>query len=252
MTNAKWKHVWITGASSGLGEHVARQLAAKGCAVSITARSADKLTAIAASSDGIRAYPADVTNADDLKNVVASAEADSGPIDLCIFCAGAWFPSKITDLKVENFARTLDVNVMGVVNGMDAVMAGMLARGRGHMSWISSVAGYGGLPNSAAYGSSKAALIHLAESAKPELNRKGIAVSLINPGFVKTPMTAKNDFPMPFLMEVEDGARKIVEGLEAEKFEIRFPWQLVWILKVLNHLPYWLYFWLVRRGVFGK
>jgi len=241
MTNPKWKHVWITGASSGLGEHAARILAAKGCHVSISARSEDKLAAIASSSDNISSYPVDVTKADDIKRVVKEAEAAHGPIDLAIFCAGAWYPAKITELNLENFSKTVDVNLMGVVNGIDAVMPSMLARGKGHLSWVSSVAGYGGLPKSAAYGATKSALIHLAESTKPELARKGISVSVINPGFVKTDMTAENDFPMPFLMEVEDAAEKMVAGLEAEKFEVRFPWQLVWILKILNHLPYWLY-----------
>ena len=246
---AKWKHVWITGASSGLGENVARILASEGIHVSISARSEDKLAAIAASSENISSHPADVTDATALKDVVSEIESEHGPIDLCIFCAGAWFPGKITDLQVENFAKTIDVNVMGVVNGLDAVMGPMLVRGKGHISWVSSVAGYGGLPMSAAYGSSKAALIHLAESARPELERKGLTLSVINPGFVKTPMTEQNDFPMPFLMEPEDAAQKMVDGLKAEKFEIAFPWQLVWILKILNLLPYSIYHWIIRKTV---
>jgi len=249
MSSKNWKHVWITGASSGLGEHVARLLAAEGVHVSITARSTDKLKSIAATSDNISVYPADVTNAELLRGLVGKMEVAHGPVDLCIFCAGAWFPGKITDLKVENFAKTIDVNLMGVVNALDAVMGPMLARGRGHISWVSSVAGYGGLPNAAAYGSSKAALIHLAESVRPELERKGLVLSLINPGFVKTPMTEHNDFPMPFLMETEDAARKMIEGLKAQKFEIAFPWQLVWILKLLNLLPYRVYHYLIRKFV---
>ena len=251
MANNQWKHVWITGASSGLGEHVARQLADQGIHVSITARSKDKLQAIADSSPNISAYPADVTNAESLRDLVGRIELAHGPIDMCIFSAGAWFPGKITDLQVENFAKTIDVNLMGVVNALDAVMGPMLARGQGHISWVSSVAGYGGLPNSAAYGSSKAALIHMAESVRPELERKGLTVSVINPGFVKTPMTSQNDFPMPFLMEPEDAATKMIEGLQAKKFEIAFPWQLVWILKILNLLPYSAYHFLIRKFVLG-
>ena len=248
---AGWKHVWITGASSGLGEHVARQLADEGITVSISARSADKLDAIAASNANIHAVPADVTDHGRLREVVEQIEADHGPIDLCIFCAGAWFPGKITALNVESFQKTLDVNVMGVVNALEAVQGKMLERGTGHISWVSSVAGYGGLPNSAAYGTSKAALIHLAESVRPELERKGLKVSVINPGFVKTPMTAVNEFPMPFLMEVEDGAAAMIKGLKAEKFEVTFPWQLVRILKFLNLLPYPVYHWIIRKMVFG-
>ena len=249
MSEAKWEHVWITGASSGLGEHVARILARQGCHVSISARSEDKLNAIAASSDNISAHPLDVTDHEACKKVVSDIEAAHGPIDLCVFSAGAWFPGKITKMQVDNFEKTLNVNLMGVVRCLDAVMPGMLERGSGHISWVASVAGYGGLPNAASYGSSKAALIHMAESARPELERRGLTLSVINPGFVKTDMTADNDFPMPFLMEVEDAAEKMVDGLKAEKFEIAFPWQLVTILKVLNLLPYWLYHWIIRKGV---
>ena len=243
----KWKHVWITGASSGLGEHVARQLAARGCKVSITARRKEKLDEIAQGSDNIFAYPADVTDADQLKAIVTQMEADHGQIDLTIFSAGAWFQSSVKELNLGNYAKTLDVNIMGVVNAMDAVLPQMMARRGGHISWVSSVSGYGGLPLAASYGASKAALINMAESMHSELERAGVCLSLINPGFVRTPMTDKNAFPMPFLMEPEDAATKMIEGLEKEKFEIAFPWQLVWILKALNILPYWLYLRITKR-----
>ncbi|PCH47936.1 MAG: oxidoreductase [Hyphomicrobiales bacterium] len=243
----KWKHVWITGASSGLGEHAARQLAEKGCHVSVTARSLDGLAALAASSDNISVFPGDVTNCDEMKKLVAEIEASNGPIDMCLFSAGAAFPVKATDLQPENFARTFDVNVMGVVNCVDAVLPSMLARGKGHISWIASVNGYGGIPRSAAYGASKAALIHMAESLKLEWRAKGLKVSVINPGYVRTAMTANNKAPMPFLLEVEDAASKMIAGLEKEKFEIYFPWQLAWILKILNLLPYPIYFSLMKR-----
>ena len=247
--SGKWKHVWITGASSGLGEFTARILAEKGCHVSISARSEDKLAAIAATHENISAHPADVTDGERLKEVVAEIEDAYGPIDLCIFSAGAWFQSSIKDMNVENFQKTVDVNFMGVVKSMDAILPRMLERKSGHVSWISSVAGYGGLPNAASYGATKAALIHMAETVKPELEAENITVSVINPGFVRTALTDKNKFPMPFLMEPEDAAEKIVSGLEAEKFEVAFPWQMVWILKFLNHLPYWLYFKLIKRLV---
>lgn len=235
-----WTHVFITGASSGLGEHVARQLAEQGCKVTICARSKDSLEAIAASSPNIFAHVADVTDAQGLKDLVEQIEAERGPIDLAIFSAGAWFPGSITDLQLDNFSRTLDVNLMGVANALDAVLPGMLERGSGHISWISSVAGYIGLPNAAAYGASKSALIHMAESAHGELKRRGIALSVINPGFVRTKLTDKNKFPMPFLMEPESAAAKIINGLKRRKFEIAFPWQMVWILKTIQILPYWI------------
>ena len=248
-TSGNWKHVWITGASSGLGEYTARILAERGCHVSISARSEDKLAAIAATHENISAHPADVNDGERLKEVVAEIEGSYGPVDLCIFSAGAWFQSSIKDMKVENFQKTVDVNLMGVVKSLDAILPRMLERQHGHVSWIASVAGYGGLPNAASYGATKAALIHLAETVKPELESENITVSVINPGFVRTALTDKNKFPMPFLMEPEDAAEKIVAGLEAEKFEVAFPWQLVWILKFLNHLPYWLYFKFIKRLV---
>lgn len=242
-----WNVAWVTGASSGLGEHGARELAARGVTVCISARSADKLAAIAADHPSIHAYPCDVTDADELRRVASQIEAAHGPIDLALMCAGAWFQSSITDIRLENVAKTFDINVQGVFNNLAAVLPAMVERRSGHVAWISSVAGYGGLPNSAAYGPSKAALINLAEGVKPELARKGITVSLINPGFVKTDMTAKNEFEMPFLMDVEPAARSMIDQLATGRFEVRFPWQLVWILKVLNVLPYPLYFWATKK-----
>ena len=242
-----WKHVWITGASSGLGEYTARLLAQQGCTVSISARRIEQLEAISKDFENVHAYPADVTDAAAVKAAAQAAEADHGPIDLALFSAGAWFPGSLRDMRVENFAKTIDVNLMGVVYGMDAVLPQMLERGSGHISWISSVAGYVGLPNSAAYSASKSALISLAESVHGELQKKGIAVSVINPGFVRTQLTDKNKFPMPFLMEPEPAAEKIVAGLKRKKFEIAFPWQMVLILKTLRILPYWLSLALIKR-----
>ena len=249
MTKPIWKLAWLTGASSGLGEAAARRLAKEGVTVCISARSEDKLAAIAASSPNIHAYPADVTDAQVLADLAARIEAEHGPIDLALFCAGAWFPSSITDMKIGNFHKTFDVNVNGVANGLAAVLPSMIDRGEGHVSWISSVAGYGGLPNSASYGATKAALISFAESVKPELDAKGIDVTVINPGFVETDLTAKNDFPMPFLMKTDEAGDKMVEGLKKRKFEVAFPWQLVTILKFLNLLPYPLYFWFIRKFI---
>lgn len=246
MVKARWKHVWITGGSSGIGEHTARQLARQGCRVSISARRRERLEAIASDEPSISAYPADVTDAGLLKSVVREMEAQHGPVDLAVFSSGAWFQSSVEDLNLENFARTLDVNIMGVVNSMHAVLPGMLKRRTGHLSWVSSVAGYGGLPMAASYGASKAALINIAESVHGELERHGISVSLINPGFVRSELTDKNSFQMPYLLEPEDAAKRIISGLERRKFEIAFPWQLVWQLKLLNLLPYWAYLRLIK------
>ena len=244
---APWKHVWITGASSGLGEYTARLLAREGCIVSISARRVELLEAMARQEPNIFAYPADVTDPQALQHAVEKMEADHGPVDLAIFSSGAWFPGSMGDVKVGDFGRTIEVNVLGVANALNAVLPQMVARGGGHVSWISSVAGYIGLPNSTAYSTSKAALISMAESLHVELKRKGVAVSVINPGFVRTQLTDKNKFPMPFLMEPERAAKKIVAGLKKKEFEIAFPWQMVFILKTLRLLPYWLSLALINR-----
>ncbi len=247
MNDIPWKHVWITGASSGLGEYTAKLLAEQGCHVSISARSGDKLKAIAATSKNISAHVMDVTDAKGQKKLVKELEAEFGPIDLCIFNAGIGFKDVLSEFDGEVFRKTFDINVQGVVNGFDAVLPLMLKRNRGHISWVASVAGYGGLPGGVSYGASKAALIHMAETVKMGLDGKGVNISVINPGFVRTAMTAPNKHPMPFLMEPEDAAQKIVAGLKAKKFEIAFPWQMVWMLKFLNLLPRSLYFFLMKR-----
>jgi predicted ABC-type transport system involved in lysophospholipase L1 biosynthesis ATPase subunit len=152
-------------------------------------------------------------------------------------------------LDPARFAHMMGTNSMGVVNCVAALAPGMMARGSGHLSWIASVAGYVGLPKAAAYGPTKAALINLAESLEPEMGLKGVAVSVINPGFVETPLTAQNDFPMPFLMKADDAARRTIAGLAAGKFEIAYPRRFVAILKALRLLPYPLFFRLIRRAV---
>jgi short-subunit dehydrogenase len=241
--------VWITGASTGIGRAIAQQLAAAGIAVAASARSAEKLAELGA---GIRAYPLDVTDAAAVAATIEKIERELGPIDLAVLGAGAYAPLTISQFRVENFSTTMTVNYLGVVNALAALVPAMIARRGGHVSWIASVAGYRGLPKAAAYGPTKAALINLAESLKPELQAEGVTVSVINPGFVATPMTAQNDFPMPFLMSPEDAARRAIAGLDARKFEIAFPTRFVVLLKIARILPYAWYFALVRRFVLGK
>ncbi|MFN0192819.1 MAG: SDR family NAD(P)-dependent oxidoreductase [Aestuariivirga sp.] len=246
---APWQRVWIIGASTGIGAEVARQLAQKGAIVAASARSAEKLEAHAARNPGIRPYPLDVTNEADVASCFARIEADLGAIDLVLVASGAYAPLSVDEFKVENFRATYGVNYMGVIHVLAAVLPTLLNRHKGHVAWIASVSGYRGLPKAAAYGPTKAALINLAESLKPELGARGIDVSVINPGFVRTPMTAVNDFDMPFLMEPEDAARLTIEGLAAKKFEIAYPRRFVAILKFARLLPYPLYFWLIRKFV---
>lgn len=241
-----WKTAWVTGASTGIGREIARQLAAQGMKVAVSARSGDKLAGIGA---GVLPVPLDVTDPAACKAAVERIEAELGPIDLAVLGAGTYTPVAIDDLDTALFAGMMDTNYMGVVNCLAAVAPRMMGRGRGHLSWIASVAGYMGLPKAAAYGPTKAALINLAESLYPEMKLKGVRVSVINPGFVETPLTAQNDFDMPFLMKPDEAARRSIEGLAAGRFEIAFPRRFVAILKSVRALPYPAFFALMTRAV---
>jgi short-subunit dehydrogenase len=247
MEQYPWRIAWVTGASTGIGAEIARQLAAAGATVAASARSKDKLAALAAENSKIISYPLDVTDKEAVTRTVDAIERELGPIDLVIAGAATYTPVKASEIKPELFAEMLQVNYMGVINTIAAIMPRFRAGRRGHLSWIASVAGYRGLPNAAAYGPTKAALINLAESIKPELDRDGVKISVINPGFVRTPMTAVNDFDMPFLMEPEDAARATLQGLAKGKFEVAYPTPFVAILKFARLLPYRLFFPLSRK-----
>lgn len=241
-----WKLVWITGASTGIGREVALQLAERGVTVAVSARSAEKLAGM---GPNIRPFPLDVTDAAAVTKAIAKIETELGPIDLALMGAGAYAPIGMDQIKPELFASIMAVNYMGVVNGLAALIPIMRQRRRGHIAWIASVSGYRGLPKAAAYGPTKAALINLAESLKPELGALGITVSVVNPGFVETPMTKANDFPMPFLMTPHDAAQRTIEGLAKGKFEVAYPTRFVAILKFARLLPYSIYFWFIKRAV---
>lgn len=241
-----WKTAWVTGASTGIGREIVLQLKAAGVKVAASARSPEKLAAL---GDGIVAIPLDVTDAEACKRAAERAEAELGPIDLVVLGAGTYSPVAIDDIDPRLFAHTMDTNYMGVVNCLAAVSPRMLARGSGHISWIASVAGFVGLPKAAAYGPTKAALINLAESLEPEMKLRGVRISVINPGFVATPLTAQNDFEMPFLMQPDEAARRTIEGLAAGRFEIAYPRRFVAILRALKALPYPVFFRLITRSV---
>ncbi|MEM9590193.1 MAG: SDR family NAD(P)-dependent oxidoreductase [Pseudomonadota bacterium] len=153
------------------------------------------------------------------------------------------------DLDPKAFRKSMEVNFMGVVNVLAQVVPDMMKRGSGQIAIVSSVAGYRGLPKAAAYGATKAALINLAESLYPELEEKGVTLSIVNPGFVETPMTSVNDFPMPFIMPVDAAAERLLQGLERKRYEITFPRRFTWIMKIVRILPNAIYFWIVRRFI---
>jgi short-subunit dehydrogenase len=246
MAAAEWRSVWITGASSGIGRELALRLARRGAKVAASARSADKLAALTAANPDITAYPLDVTDAQAARDVHAAIVSAQGPLDLAVLNAGIWRPLGAADYSADIAEQSMRVNYLGIVNALAPVIPSMATRGRGHIALMASVASYRGLPRGAAYGPSKAAVLTLAEVLAPDLARKGVRVSVINPGYVSTPMTAPNDFPMPYIVSVETAADHIVRGLERGRFEIAFPWQTVATLKLARVLPYPLYFWFAR------
>ena len=247
MSELPWKTIWITGGSTGIGAELAVRLAEKGAKVAVTARSHDKLELMVQENSNIYAFPADVRDAKALAIASAQIAHKIGAIDLVIFNAGTWEALKISEFDSEIYARIMQVNYQGVVNGIEAVLPDFLSRKSGHIAIVASVAGYCGLPHAAPYGASKAALINLSESLYPELKLHGVKLSLINPGFVDTPMTAENDFPMPFMISSEKAVDHIISGLKREKFEIAFPWKIVALLKFLRVLPYKLFFLLAPK-----
>jgi NAD(P)-dependent dehydrogenase (short-subunit alcohol dehydrogenase family) len=243
---------WVTGASSGLGRATALALARRGWCVVATARRTDELLKLAAEridgQGGIVAAPADTTDAAAVRAALAQAEAQTGrTCALAILNAGTYVPTKAENFDLAGWRTQIEVNLNGTATCLDAILPGMILRGRGQVAFVASIAGYRGLPDAGAYGATKAALINLAEAMRLDLAPKGIMVNLVNPGFIRTPLTDRNSFPMPFLMEVEPAAERLVEGLATGRFETTFPKRFTWILKFLRLLPYALYFPAVAR-----
>jgi NAD(P)-dependent dehydrogenase (short-subunit alcohol dehydrogenase family) len=245
-----WKTAWITGASSGIGRALALALAREGVVVAASARSREALEALAAEAGNGRILPTPLDVADRAA-VTAAAEAAirvfRGPPDLAVLNAGTYLPMSAEAFDAARFRTQVEVNLMGTVHMLESLLPAYLAANKGHIAIVSSVAGYRGLPTGAAYGATKAALNNLAESLKYDLDRAGVKLQLVNPGFVKTPLTDKNDFKMPFLMPVEKAVARMIAGLQTNRFEITFPRRFTWQLKLLRLLPYRLYFAITRR-----
>lgn len=243
---------WVTGASSGIGRTTALELARRGYTVVATARRPSELEALAAepaAAGRIKVGVGDVTDGPGMAALVARIEAEHGPIALAFLNAGTYFEDKGDGFDAEMVRKTFDINVVGTANGLEPVLRAMRGRGRGQVAVNASVAGYGGLPRSSAYGPSKAALINMCASLRFTLKLQGLTMQVVCPGFVGTPLTDRNDFPMPFLISSEEAARRICDGFERAGFEIAFPRRMALLLKTLNLLPYGLYFWLIGLGV---
>jgi NAD(P)-dependent dehydrogenase (short-subunit alcohol dehydrogenase family) len=243
---------WIIGGGSGIGAAVAKLLAQRGWTVAISGRRLEKLEAVAASGSGIRPYALDVTDSAAIAATIKTIVADLGRIDLFIFGAAAWQPMDVGDYDFEKFEKVVDTNYLGLIRIAAPLLKQMGSQGGGHFAAIASVAGYFGLPRSAAYSSTKAGIINLLETMRSEVAPKNIVVRMVAPGFVKSELTDKNDFPMPFLMETDDAAKRIVDGLtKSDRFEIAFPKRMVWLMKTVRWLPYPVFFWLTEKMV-GK
>lgn len=236
-----WKTAWITGASTGIGRELALRLARDGVKVAASARSAERLDELARLQPGIVPIAVDVTD----RTAVAAAHVRVveaiGPVDLAILNAGVWYPMAASAFDAARAAESMQVNYLGIANALEPLIPAMANARCGQLALVASVAGYRGLPKAAAYAPSKAAVISLAEVLRLELAGRGITVSLVNPGFVETPMTSVNKFPMPFIIKADDAADRIIAGLARGKFEIAFPWQLVAMLKLLRMMPNALY-----------
>ncbi len=245
--------VWITGGSEGIGRALALRLCDDGAKVAISGRREGRLAEVAAMAATRRGeiypFPLDVTDRDAVAKTAAAIEAQIGPINIAVLNAGTHHKMSADEFSSDIFEKLIEVNVMGVVYGIEAMLPRFRSRRRGHIAVVSSVAGYRGLPYASAYGATKAALINMCESLKPELDKANIAMTVINPGFVRTPLTDKNDFLMPFRMEPEDAADRIAKGLARRSFEISFPRRFIWGLKLARCLPYAVYFLLTRRLV---
>ncbi len=239
-------NIWITGASSGIGAELAQLYAEAGHTVFASARNQQTLAGMEVNAQNlpgkIIAVPVDVTDDQAVADAVETILKHDGGLDLAILNAGYYEPIEFIELNLEHFSATYDVNLMGVVRCLLPTLKYFSAKHAGHVAIVSSVSGFRGLPKAAAYGSSKAALINMAESLKPECNAHGIKLSLVNPGFVKSKLTDRNDFTMPFIMETRDAAARIVKGLDSDAFETTFPRRFTYGLKLLRILPYRLYF----------
>ncbi len=242
------QRVWIIGASSGIGEATARAMLALGAKVALSARTRAPLEALAQPQpDRALVLPLDITAVEQVRTALAEIEGKWNGIDLAVIMAGTHKPMRAWELDAKIARDLFEVNMMGVLGAAAEILPVLLRQGRGGIAIVSSVAGYGGLPTSLLYGATKAALINFAETLYLDLHPKGIAVYLINPGFVKTPLTDKNEFEMPALIGAEEAAREIVAGLERGEFEIHFPKRFTRWLKFMQLLPYRLYFAAVHK-----
>lgn len=239
MREWRGKRYWLIGASEGLGRALAMQMSRVGAEVIVTARNEDRLRALCADLPGTARY--EVADVGDGESVRAAAER-IGPVDGMVFLAGVYWPMRAQEWDAARAEQMADINFIGALRAVGAVLPGMIERGAGHVVLTGSLAGFRGLPGSIGYGASKAAVMHLAESLQADLRRSPIEVQLINPGFIRTRLTDKNDFNMPFIMEPDAAAREFFEAMNADAFKHSFPMLFSWVFRLGQFLPDWLYY----------
>jgi short-subunit dehydrogenase len=239
MRDFKGKRYWLVGASEGLGLALARLLSQAGAEVILSARNEDTLKAAAASLPG----PASVVPVDVGSSASVTAAAAQLPeLDGMVFLAGVYWPMRAQDWDVKAAEAMADINFTGCIRAVGAALPGMVARGKGHVVITGSLSGFRGLPGAIGYAASKAGTMVLAESLYADLRKSGIAVQLANPGFIRTRLTAKNDFTMPFIMEPEAAAQIMFRHMQSNRFKISFPTVFSWLFRGSQVLPDWLYY----------
>ena len=240
--NTSYKKIWITGASSGIGRELSLKFASKGWKVAASARRGNLLKNLNEINNNIEPFPLDVTNNKDVKETFRKILNKFVDLDVCIFNSGIYLRNE-ENLNIDGIKKIFETNFFGTVSCIDSVLEYFKTKKRGHISIMGSTAGYRGLGSISGYGASKAALINLTESLYLMMNNYNVKVTLINPGFVQSPITDKNDFKMPFLVKTEDAANKIyAEIIKEKKFEIAFPGVYISLLKILKIMPYKIYF----------
>ena len=243
------KTIWITGGSTGIGKALAIKFATKGWNVAVSARRAELLNELTIAYKNIHAFPLDVTDVDKCKIVFKNITEKFDSVDICIFGTGIHDPNSEKVFNLDKIREIMEVNFFGAMNCVNAIYKYFSEKKNGQISIISSVAGYRGLPAAGAYCASKSALTSFTESLHFDMKRKNVKVSLISPGFIKTPMTDKNQFPMPFIKSAEFAADKIFLGLtKKNNFEIHFPKIFTYMMKIIQILPNWLYFGIINYG----
>jgi short-subunit dehydrogenase len=245
MRKLSGKTYWLVGASEGLGRALAQKLSKAGVSLVLSARGTDSLQALADSLPGpARVVACDVS---DRASVIEAAQA-VGDVDGMIFLAGVYWPFPTQEWNAEQTEAMFDVNLTGAARVLGQVVPAMVARGAGHVVITGSLSGYRGLPGAIGYASSKAGLMHLAESMHCDLRGTGVDVQLAIPGFIRTRLTEKNNFTMPFIMEPEAAADEMMTLMRSERFQRAFPKLFSLVFRGGNFLPDWAYYRIFGRG----